>query len=201
MNSLVLKRGIAALGLSLAIAASAAVPASFAQPAPSYPQAQGQQYGPPPAPQGQYGAPQGQYGQRFGRDHRGDRGQNRIDRRIAFLHQRLAITPAQEAAWTDFATELRNSDMAAQRDRAMHERDHDHASTNIVQRLELRERMMERRSADLDRVVRALRPLYASFSDEQKRTADQLLFHPGEQGRNGGPEFHGGPRGGERAPG
>jgi hypothetical protein len=27
-------------------------------------------------------------------------------------------------------------------------------------------------------VIRAVQPLYASFSEEQKRTADQLMFRP-----------------------
>jgi hypothetical protein len=117
--------------------------------------------------------------------------ENRLDRRLAFLHQKLGITPAQEAAWTQFVSEVRTMEVQPpnmlDRERA--------AAGNVVQRLELRERMLERRSADLDRVLRALRPLYASLSDEQKRTADEFLFRP-ERGQNfaAGRGFRNGPR-------
>jgi hypothetical protein len=166
-----LKRGVSALGISLAIAVAGLAPASFAQPQP-YPQQQ---------PQVQPVQPYGQPSPRdYGR--RNFRPGERIDRRLAFLHQRLGITPAQEAAWTEFATELRNTATAVQRDRGM--RGAERGPMSAVQRLELRQRMLEKRSADLDRELHALRPLYASFSDEQKRVADQLLVRtPGQPGK------------------
>jgi periplasmic protein CpxP/Spy len=181
MSRSTLKRGVSALGISLAIAVAGLAPASFAQP---YPQQQ---------PQAQPAQPYGQpspyaYGRRDVRP--GDR----IDRRLAFLHQRLGITPAQEAAWTDFATELRNTAAAVERDRDM--RAAEPGPMSAVQRLELRQRMLEKRSADLDRVLHALRPLYASFNDEQKRAADQLLVRTvGQPGHFRGPnERNGEPR-------
>lgn len=185
MTNRVLKRGVSALGISLAIAAAALAPESFAQPQP-YPQQQ---------PQVQPAQPYGQASPRdYGR--RDFRPGERIDRRLAFLHQRLGITPAQEAAWTDFATELRDTATAAGRDREMHAGER--GPMSAVQRLELRQRMLEKRSADLDRVLHALRPLYASFTDTQKQMADQLLvraagqpgnFRPGERNREPRPGF------------
>jgi len=173
-----LRRGVSALGISLAIAVAGIAPASFAQPQPlpGYPQAQpAQPYG-QPAPNAQR-APYGQPAHNYGR--RDVRPGERIDRRLAFLHQRLGITPPQEAAWTEFASELRNTDTAAGRDRDM--RTAERGPMSAVQRLELRQRMLEKRSADLDRELHALRPLYASFSDAQKRIADQLLVRaPGQ---------------------
>ena len=175
MTNHALKRGVSALGISLAIAAAGLAPASFAQPQP-YPQ-QPQQV----QPAQPYGQPS--YGQASPRDNgrRDVRPGERIDRRLAFMHQRLGITPAQEAAWTDFATELRNTATAGERDRDM--RGAERAPMSAVQRLELRQRMLEKRSADLDRELHALRPLYASFSDAQKQIADQLLVRaPGQPG-------------------
>ena len=181
MNSRTLKRGLSALGISLAVAVSAIAPASFAQPGNSpYPQAQVQ-----PGPSYGQNSPYDTHA----RSNRGDRGENRADRRLADLHQRLGITPAQEPAWTEFAATMRE---VADHDRNLaRERDRDHAPMNAVQRLELRQHMMERRSADLDRMLHALRPLYASFSDDQKRIADQLLMRAPER-----PDFAGreGPR-------
>jgi LTXXQ motif family protein len=119
-------------------------------------------YGQPP--QNPYGQPQ--YG--------------RMDRRLTVLHQRLGITPAQEAAWTAFASEMRNVAMPTDRTRETR-------PANVIERLERRQQTLETRSAELDRMVGVLRPLYASFSDAQKRIADQLLFRPqrGEYGPRG----------------
>jgi hypothetical protein len=193
MNNHFLRRGILALGISLTVAITAIAPASFAQPQPlPGPQYQAPQY-PPPPPNAQYPNPdQYRSGRGFDRgfgERRG--GESRIERRLAFLHQRLAIAPAQEGAWTQFASEVRATETQP-RNMLARERE---AAGNVVQRLELRQRVLERRSADLDRVLRALRPLYASLSDEQKRTADQLLFRPEQRpGFAAGPGFRNGPR-------
>ena len=57
---------------------------------------------------------------------------------------------------------------------------------SVVERLEERRRIIAERSTDLDRILTALRPLYASFTADQRRTADRLMFQPGgERGRGG----------------
>ncbi|HEX5279886.1 MAG TPA: Spy/CpxP family protein refolding chaperone [Micropepsaceae bacterium] len=162
----VLKRGVSALGIGIAFAVAALAPQVYAQPQP-YPQQQPQVQPVQPAP--------------YGYARRDARSGERIDRRLAFLHQRLGISPAQEAAWTEFAGELRTSADAAERDRGV--RGGERGPMSAVQRLELRERMLEKRSADLDRELHALRPLYASFSDAQKRVADELLVRAGQPGQ------------------
>ncbi len=203
MTQLALRRGIFALGISLTVALTAIASTSQAQPqplpSPQYPAPQYQtpQYPAPPPPQ--YGK-QGQNGYGPGYNRGADArpgAESRLDRRLALLHQRLGITPAQEAAWTEFAGEMRN--MAAQSRETMLDRER--ATGNIVQRLELRQRMLERRTADLDRTLRALRPLYASLSDDQKRIADQMLFRPERPGFAGGPGFRNGPQRPGYAPG
>jgi hypothetical protein len=213
MTQLGWKRGISALGISLAVAVTVMASSSEAQPQP-LPQYPGTQYSPPPGPQyqnpqyqtppgpqyqnPQYPAPPPQYGRQgqngygpgFNRaPGNGAGADNRLDRRLAMLHQRLGITPAQEAAWTAFAGEMRNMEMQVRETMPNRER----GAGNIVQRLELRQRMLERRSADLDGMLRALRPLYASLSDEQKRAADRVLFRPERRGNAGGPGFRNAP--------
>ncbi len=193
MKMSALLRGISAVGISLAVAATAAVPAAYAQPqqlpgpqtqAPQYryqqPQYQGPQY---PYGQPSYRGPQYPYGQpQYGQSGPPDRrnGESRAERRLSVLHQRLGITPAQEAAWTAFAGEMRNAAMSTGRTREA--QPEGRGSANVIERLEGRQRMLETRGAELDRMIRALRPLYASFSDEQKRVADQLLFRPDRGG-------------------
>jgi hypothetical protein len=144
-----IRRGVSALGISIILAVTAYAQPQPSRQAPQYPSAQ-PQYQAPPNP---YGQPQ--YG--------------RMDRRLTVLHQRLGITPAQEAAWTAFVGEMRNAAMPTDRTREAR-------PANVLERLERRHQTLETRSAELDRMVGVLRPLYASFSDAQKRIADQLLF-------------------------
>jgi protein CpxP len=172
MTKHLIRRGVSALGISMAMAVTAyAQPQQLPGPqyqAPQYPSAQ-PRYQPPQYPSAQ--PPQNPYGQpQYGR----------MDRRLTELHQRLGITPAQEAAWTAFAGEMRNAAMPTDRTREAR-------PASVLERLERREQTLETRKVELDRMVGTLRPLYASFSDAQKRAADQLLFRPqrGESGRRG----------------
>ena len=193
MNRITSPRALAALGIATAIALVAGIEVSSAQTGPRpLPNLQNQQEGP------QYGrGDDGQYGERS--DLRGERGnggpQNMLDRRLGFLHTRLAITPAQERAWTAFAGVLKEQANDRMRDRG---RDFDdrRGTKSVIDRLEDRaHRLMDRR-AGLDRVMGALRPLYASFSEEQKRNADRLMFMPRDERRFA--EARGRNRGGPR---
>ena len=149
----ILQRPLSALALSLAIGALALAPAAHAQ-------SQHLQYG---APQDQYTGPQPRS---FHRD-RGSN-ENRVERRMEALHQRFGITPAQETAWTAFVSEMRHT--AEMRQHAPAAREHGD-QMNIVDRLEQRARMLEMRSANTERLARALRTLYDSFSEDQKQIA------------------------------
>lgn len=163
MTTHILRRTVSALVISLAFGATIIAPAAHAQT--------------------QYSAPQDQYHDPQGRDFHRERGgdENRPDRRIAFLHQRLGITPAQEAAWSEFANEMRHA--AEMRIRAPEGGEHAD-QMNVVDRLEQRARMFEMRGAETERMARTLRPLYASLSDGQKRIANEVLFR-GETQRPG----------------
>jgi periplasmic protein CpxP/Spy len=175
MTTDILRRTVSALAISLAVGGMTVAPAAYAQ----------TQYS---APQDQYHGPQARDSHR---DRRGD--ENRPDGRIAFLHQRLGITPAQETAWSQFANEMRHA--AETRIRAPEGREHAD-QMNAVDRLEQRARMLEMRGAETERMARALRPLYASLSDDQKRIANEVLF----RGQNQRPGYAAG-RGGFRGPG
>lgn len=159
----VFRRATLALAISLTFGAIAVAPAARAQT--QYPQ---------------YAPSQDQYHGPNARGFRRDRGndENRVERRMAALHQRLGITPAQEAAWTAFVSEMRHS--AQMREHAPEAREHGD-QMNVVDRLEQRARILETRSADTERMARALSPLYDSFSDDQKRIADQVLFRAENQ--------------------
>jgi hypothetical protein len=176
-------RAIAALGISLAAIMAAGVPPSAAQT--------------PPRPLQNQARPDQQdrqfdrqdYGRGYdARDPRGvGRGENRVERRLEFLHTQLRITPSQEMRWGAFAAVVREG--AGSRD-FRRPGDDRSGAPSVVDRLEQRERMLADRSAGIDRILNALRPLYASFNEEQRRTADRLMFQ--QEGGRGGPQFRGG---------
>ena len=112
---------------------------------------------------------------------------SRIEGRIAFMKAELKITDAQTAQWNAVADAMRKNETAM---RGMMRQAHDarqqQAAPNALDALTRREQVAEARAESAKQFVAAFRPLYASLSDEQKRTADELL------GRHGGPRHHGG---------
>ena len=186
MNRITSRRAAAALGIAVAIAAAAGIQASSAQTGPqALPNLQNQQQDP-------------QYDRRENRefggqsDFRGGRGfgngEDRLERRLDFLHARLRITPAQERAWMAFAAVLQDEAQDRGRNRDFDDR---RGGESVLERLEERQHRLAERTAGLDRVIRAVQPLYASFSEDQRRAADRLMFNP-ERGRG----FMRGERGG-----
>jgi hypothetical protein len=136
-------------------------------------------------------------GDQRGYDQRGNRLEGRLDRRLDYLHSELRITPAQEPLWSTFADAVR-SEAQAGRDRFRDRREELRADRDnrryqppsIVEQLERRQQGMEERGAYYDRLLSALRPLYAALNDDQKRAADENLFSPGRGDRG----FRGGRR-------
>ncbi|HMI96723.1 MAG TPA: Spy/CpxP family protein refolding chaperone [Micropepsaceae bacterium] len=200
------RRTVVALGMSMAIAMVAAAQVGVAQTQPprtlpANPQSpalnrqQDPQFG--SRDDRQFG---GQYDSRATRSP-----EDRLERRLVYLRDQLRITPSQEGAWINFTAALR--DEARDRDRGrervqegafdrdqfrgQRDRRDDRAGDarqgpSVVDRLEQRRRVIADRGADLDHVLTALRPLYASFTVEQRRTADRLMFQPrGDNGRAG----------------
>jgi hypothetical protein len=98
--------------------------------------------------------------------------------RLAFLKTELKITDAQSAPWNAFAEAVRANAKGMQE---MHAAmmDQRTQSAALPDRLGLHEKML---SAHLDaarRLSAAVGPLYAAFTDEQKKTADELMMPMG----------------------
>ncbi len=118
----------------------------------------------------------------------------RIEARLAYIRTALKITDAQQAQWDTFANVMRKH--ASDMDQRMKQRMAQHQAgaqrperpqLSAVERLERQQQRLAQRSARLNEVITAAKPLYASFSPEQKQIADQMLAQ-GEHRR--------GPRGG-----
>ena len=99
-----------------------------------------------------------------------------IEGRLAFLKTELKITPMQLPLWSAFAAAARAN---AAQENAMEQEEfaainNDSATPSLPQRLEARERHLKAHLKMLQTISAALLPLYASFSDEQKKMAEGL---------------------------
>ncbi len=96
-----------------------------------------------------------------------------IEGRIAFLRAELKITDAQSSAWNAFADALRNNAKRLGELRASVMAGG--VPQNLADRLTLQEKWLSARLEGTRAIKSALTDLAASFSDDQKKTADELL--------------------------
>jgi hypothetical protein len=101
-----------------------------------------------------------------------------VEGRIAFLRAELKITEAQASAWNVFADALRaNAHKLAEVRGSMmpHAGSGQQQAPTMVERLELQERWLVARLEGTRAIRSAVTNLYAALSDDQKKTADELL--------------------------
>lgn len=99
-----------------------------------------------------------------------------VEGRIAALKTELKITDAQAPQWTRFADALRDT---AKSMNGMYEQMMQlGAAATLPARLDRHEAMLSAHLSSLKALKEALQPLYASFSDEQKKRADALIIGP-----------------------
>lgn len=134
-----------------------------------------------------------------------------VDARIASIKAGLKLSADQEKLWGPVETAIRNA--ANQRYARMTQfRDNrdQNRSMDFMQRFEQRSTMMNERAQNSSAVATALRPLWNTFSEDQKRIAPRLMREAvgdglgwrqrhgrdGHHGRWSGMRDHGsGPRG------
>ncbi len=107
-------------------------------------------------------------------DSRADFRDSRLEGRLAYLKSELGITAAQSQAWDVYANAVRDD----VRDRFQRRESPPPAArgpASVVDELAEPQQRLAAESARLDRVVAALKPLYAALSDDQHRMADRLL--------------------------
>ena len=99
--------------------------------------------------------------------------------RVASLKTELKITEAQTPAWNKFADALLASakSMGEAMD-AMHTKMQHGTIVSLPERIEHDEKMAATHLANLQAIKGSLDPLYASFSDEQKKLAETLKIGP-----------------------
>lgn len=106
-------------------------------------------------------------------EHHFDPGRH-IEGRIAFLKAELKITDAQAPAFAKVAEAMRENVKDMARLHEQHHADRDKPKT-AVERLEAQVKFGELHMQHTQRFLAAFKPLYDSLSDEQKKTADELM--------------------------
>ena len=98
-----------------------------------------------------------------------------VEGRIAFLKTELKITDAQMPLWNAVADAIRAApqDMSEMPCMSMMQ-----SSGTLSEKLAAREKAMTAHLEALRKLRSAVEPLYAALSDDQKKTADQLMMGP-----------------------
>jgi LTXXQ motif family protein len=100
-----------------------------------------------------------------------------VEGRLAFLKTELKITDAQLPLWNKFADALRNN--AKTMGEVMQGVTASGGqSAALPDRLATREKFLTARLDTLCNLKAAVDPLYAALSEEQKKTADQIMLTP-----------------------
>ena len=117
----------------------------------------------------------------------------RVEARLAYIQTALKITETQKPQWESFAATLRKQ--AREADKRVQERRTQMAAgskrpnQSAIERLERRQQMMAAGALRLNELIVAGKPLYATFTPDQKQIADGLLSP--RHGRGGHKRHHG----------
>ena len=104
-----------------------------------------------------------------------------VEKRIQTLHDKLMITPDQEAAWTNVAEAMRENENGI--GELIHQRHANPENMTAVDDLESYQKIAQAHADGLKKVVTAFESLYSQMSDSQKQNADKVFStfegHPG----------------------
>nr|WP_249142103.1 Spy/CpxP family protein refolding chaperone [Bradyrhizobium diazoefficiens] len=100
---------------------------------------------------------------------------DRIEGRIAFLRTELKITDAQQTSWNVFADALRTNAKTLGDMRSSMMSPQAAGALGLVEKLALQEKWLGARLEGTRAMRPALSNLLETLSDEQKKTADELL--------------------------
>jgi hypothetical protein len=106
---------------------------------------------------------------------------DRVEAHITQLHDKLQITPAQQPQWDALAQAMR--DNAAQMQTLLQARAKNVKTASAVDDLHSYEALADAHADGLKKFVPAFETLYASMSDDQKKTADAVFRAHQHHGR------------------
>lgn len=130
----------------------------------------------------------GHHGHHMGR-HDPAKMQERMAKHQAELKAKLAITPAQESAWSAYAAAMQPParDAAKRPDRAAMKAEFDKLTTpqRIDKMREMRAQRMAEMNAAMDKRGEATKSFYAALNADQKKTFDSQPMGHGGRGHGG----------------
>ena len=98
---------------------------------------------------------------------------DRVEQRIASLHTKLGITPAEQPLWDKFAQVMR--DNAQKQSETAGERAAKLKDMNASDNMQSYAQLAMVHAQDLQNLTAAFQPLYASLSPEQQHEADTMF--------------------------
>jgi len=101
--------------------------------------------------------------------------QQRVEERITWLHTQLKITPEQEPQWKTFADVMRSNGQTM--GELYKQRMETENTRNALDDMKQYAQIAQAHAEDMQKLVTAFEPLYASLSPEQKKLADQTFRH------------------------
>ena len=103
-----------------------------------------------------------------------------IEGRIAFLKTELKITDAQQPLWNTVADAMRATakEMAGMPNCMSMMQSMMRSSGTLPEKLAVHEKAMAAHLEVMRKLDAAVEPLYAALSDDQKKTADQVMVGP-----------------------
>ncbi len=129
-------------------------------------------------------------GQGAGRADHARNAESVVEEKIASLHARLEITPAQQGQWEQFAQVMR--DNAQSIDQAFQLRVKAMPGMSAVENMQSYADLATEHAKEMQKLVPAFQSVYDTFTDSQKRRADDEFrtnanAHHGEQARHDEP--------------
>ena len=103
----------------------------------------------------------------------GHNGEAKVEQRIKDLHAKLAISSAQQAQWDDFVQVMR--DNARSMEQTFRQREHSLQSMTATENMQSYAQVATEHAQEMQKLVPAFQALYATMSDNQKMTADQVF--------------------------
>jgi protein CpxP len=103
-----------------------------------------------------------------------------VEKHIKSLHDALKITPAEESQWSTIAATMRES--AKDLDRAIDKRVTNAAGATAIDDLNSYADIAQSHANGVKKLASAFSGLYATMSDDQKKTADEVFSHRGHEG-------------------
>ena len=99
--------------------------------------------------------------------------QGMIEQRITDMHARLQITPEQQPEWNAFAQVMR--DNARGTDQRFQQRVQTMSAMTATENMQSYAQLATEHAQDMQKLVPVFQALYASMSDHQKASADQMF--------------------------